>query len=184
MTQDEIIKAFNNRWRIKREANADVFDSVGSTYETLIRSICRDFFEAGLALGARDYVPLDKLDMAIEMPLTPEEAEMPPKCLIRESDILTVEDTFNKWWDLYDLKCGKENCMKKWKKLTAKEQFDCIKATPAYVASTPDKQFRKRPLTYLNQKAWNDEIIPRNGTDNKSTIEQQRKSKLTDILVG
>lgn len=170
----DIDKAFEGRWRIKGKT----FFADEQKQEEIM-NLCRDFFEAGLALGARDYVPLDKLDMAIEMPLTPEEAEMPPKCLIRESDILTVEDAFDKWWKLYDLKCGKENCIKKWKKLTAKEQLDCIKATPAYVASTPDKQFRKRPLTYLNQKAWKDEIIQRsNGTD-KST---ERLNKLSDIL--
>ena len=173
----DIDKAFEGRWRIKAKDNVEL---IPIALPVDIKELCRDFFEAGLALGARDYVPLDKLDMAIEMPLTPEEDEMPPECLIRESDILTVEDDFDKWWKLYDLKCGKENCIKKWKKLTAKEQLDCIKATPAYVASTPDKQFRKRPLTYLNQKAWKDEIIVKNG--NQPTKQQQDLNKLASIL--
>lgn len=165
----EIDKAFEGRWRIKAKDNVEL---IPIALPVDIKELCRDFFEAGLALGARDYVPLDKIDMAIEMPLTPE-----------ESDILKVEDDFDKWWKLYDLKCGKENCIKKWKKLTAKEQLDCIKATPAYVASTPDKQFRKRPLTYLNQKAWKDEIIQRsNGTDNKPSKQQQDLNKLASIL--
>jgi hypothetical protein len=70
---------------------------------------------------------------------------------------------------LNDKKVGRENCEKKWRKLTTKEKEACIAATPTYVASTPDKQFRKNPLSYLNQKAWNDEIIPRNnGTDKPS----------------
>jgi hypothetical protein len=30
---------------------------------------------------------------------------------------------------------------------------------PKYKAAQPDKRFRKNPEAYLNQKAWNDEII-------------------------
>lgn len=79
---------------------------------------------------------------------------------------------FDEWWELYDLKCGRADCIRKWAKLTDEEKIACIEATPAYVASTPDKQFRKRPLTYLNQKAFYDEIIIR------STEQQQRQQRL------
>jgi hypothetical protein len=68
--------------------------------------------------------------------------------------------------------------MNKWKKMTGAEHFDCIAATPAYVESTPDKAYRKDPLTYLNGKCWNDEIIMKNGTD-KSTADRE---KLASIL--
>jgi hypothetical protein len=61
--------------------------------------------------------------------------------------------------------------------MTNDECIACISATSAYVASTPDKQFRKDPLTYLNQKAWNDEIIFRNGTDKQ----QQQRERLTEV---
>jgi hypothetical protein len=194
----DIDKAFEGRWRIKGnfgQINSYVATMTFGELFDYIKLLCRDFFEAGVALGQRDYVPLDKLETyKVSKPLTPEECiNVPPDeveyindalargSTIRESDVLTVEELFKKWWDMYDLKCGKENCIKKWNKLTTKERFDCIKATPAYVASTPDKQFRKRPLTYLNQKAWNDEIIPRNNGTNKSTIEEQR-DKLASIL--
>ena len=171
MNQTDIDKAFEGRWRIKNH----VF-SAEDHVQGEIKALCRDFFEAGILLAGEEELPVWR------KPPTIVEADIPPECLVRESDILTVEDTFNKWWDLYDLKCGKENCMKKWKKLTASEQIDCIKATPAYVASTPDKQFRKRPLTYLNQKAWNDEIIIKNNGTSKPTTDQQRLDRLADIL--
>jgi hypothetical protein len=29
---------------------------------------------------------------------------------------------------------------------------------PAYVASKPDRQYRKNPLTWLNGKCWQDEV--------------------------
>lgn len=71
-----------------------------------------------------------------------------------------IDPLFLKWWNLYNKKRNKEGCIKKWNKLTIKERIRCIEATPAYVASCTDgKIFQKDPLTYLNQKAWNDEII-------------------------
>jgi hypothetical protein len=39
---------------------------------------------------------------------------------------------------------------------------------PGYVNSTPDKQFRKAPLVYLNSKSFNDEIIISNGQNGKT----------------
>jgi len=32
-------------------------------------------------------------------------------------------------------------------------------AVPGYVATTPDKQYRKNPSTYLYNKSWNNEIV-------------------------
>lgn len=155
----DIDKAFEGRWRMKRYILENIDGKAA-------KEIARDFFEAGIELGIA----------SVEVCETPD-------CYVKESDILTVDDTFNKWWSLYDKKRGRENCMKKWLKMSAQEQFDCIAATPAYVASTPDKKYRKDPLTYLNGKCWNDEIIIHNGTE-QSTIEKLRKTKLTDILVG
>jgi hypothetical protein len=40
------------------------------------------------------------------------------------------------------------------------------KDIPAYVLSTPDKQYRKNFETYLNQECWNDEVIT-NGQQNQ-----------------
>ena len=170
MTQEEIIKAFNNRWRIKRVANADVFDAIGSTYETLIRSICRDFFEAGILLGE---------GYCVDEIVNPDAG-----MIIYKHDPIfdTADSGFSEWWELYNKKRGKEKCMKKWEKMSYEDRRACIEATPAYVASTEDKQFRKDPLTYLNGKCWNDEIIIRQNGNNKPTAEQRRIDKLADIL--
>ena len=93
---------------------------------------------------------------------------LPPE----QTEVRTAD--FDEWWDMYDLKCGRSDCIKKWAKMTEEERRACMDATPAYVASTPDKQWRKRPLTYLNQKAWNDEIIKR------PSAEQQRQQRLSE----
>jgi len=154
----DIDKAFENRWRIKQPTL--IFDKDLLEY---VKVICRDFFETGLALGQREYVPLEKIEtLKSDMPLTPEDAMMWSK----------VKTGFDLWWEMYDKKCGRKDCEKKWGKLSPKEQAACLEATPSYVASTPDKQYRKNPLSYLNQKAWNDEIIVRHNPD------QQRQQRL------
>ena len=65
---------------------------------------------------------------------------------------------FDEFWDLYDKKRSLETCRNKFNKLTEAEVDKIFEVLPAYVASTPDKQFRKDPSTWLNQKCWNDEI--------------------------
>jgi len=66
---------------------------------------------------------------------------------------------FEKFWNLYDKKEDKIKCEGKWNRLTNKDRKECIANLPAYVLSTPDKQFRKNPATYLNNKSWENEII-------------------------
>ncbi len=51
-----------------------------------------------------------------------------------------------------------KKCQAKFKKLTKTEVDLIFEKLPFYVQSTPDKQYRKNPLTWLNGKCWNDEI--------------------------
>jgi len=82
----------------------------------------------------------------------------------KELDIYK-ESSFNQFWDVYDKKKDADKCKNKFKTLT-KDEIDLILIhLPEYVKSTPDKQFRKNPLTYLNNKCWNDEIIKSEGTN-------------------
>lgn len=187
MTKEEITKAYENRWRIKSEHIEEKLEQMLIQYRVeYVKELCRDFFEAGLLLAKRDTVSVSQLNaVKSEMPITDEEALYLPRPSINEN-VKLKNNIFNKisfdvWWDMYDLKCGKEKCQKKWEKLSPKEQAECLEATPAYVASTPDKQFRKRPLTYLNGKCWNDEIIMR---DNGKSTSPDAAERLTDILIG
>ena len=79
-----------------------------------------------------------------------------------------INFSFSEFWDLYDKKVGKKDVLeKKWLKLTEKEREEAMKYIPPYKETTPDKQFRKNPESFLNQKAWNDEIIT---TSNSVTV--------------
>lgn len=152
----DIDKAFEGRWRIKSAGSHLMVLDVELFEE--IKSLCRDFFETGFYLGQGSMCE-----------------PIPMSAIVKAAE----EVAFDDWWTLYDKKCGRKDCEKKWNKLSLEEKEACLAATPAYVASTPDKQYRKNPLSYLNQKAWNDEIILRNNGTGKST---ERLNKLSDIL--
>lgn len=78
-------------------------------------------------------------------------------------DVNDIQDDKKAWfqvfWDKYGKKQDSKKCLEKWMKLTDEEMNAALDKVDLYVASTPDVQFRKNPLTWLNGKCWNDEII-------------------------
>jgi hypothetical protein len=67
---------------------------------------------------------------------------------------------FELFWDLYDKKVGdKDKIKKKWDLLPAETQNLIMDYLPKYKQAKSDKQYRKDPSTFLNNKSWNDEII-------------------------
>ena len=72
-----------------------------------------------------------------------------------------VDTQFEEFWDLYDYKKSRDKAEKAWKTLNKEEKALALQHAPVYAKSTPDKQFRKHPTTYLNSKSFNDEIIER-----------------------
>jgi hypothetical protein len=86
-----------------------------------------------------------------------------------ENRTITINENINidfEWfWNEYDKKVGdKQKLKKKWNKLTDEERQNAMNYIELYKQSVPDKQFRKNPETFLNNKSWNDEIINRNNT--------------------
>ena len=76
-----------------------------------------------------------------------------------ESDNKVTNDRFAEFWDLYGKKTDSAKCKTKFARLTKTEIELLFEKLPAYIKSTPDKQWRKNPITWLNGKCWNDEII-------------------------
>ena len=76
-----------------------------------------------------------------------------------EKKLAEKKDMFLKFWELYDKKINREDALKKWMKLSMVEMSEAIGVVPIYVKSTPDKQYRKNPSTWIYQKAWRNEII-------------------------
>lgn len=87
-----------------------------------------------------------------------------------EEEVLKkINIEFEVFWNLYDKKVGdKDKLIKKWLALSDLDRAAAIKYIPGYIASKPDKQFRKDPTTFLNNKSWNDEIIPAKSDKKKS----------------
>lgn len=71
---------------------------------------------------------------------------------------------FEIFWNLYAKKVDRIKCEDKWHGLTDEERQFCIDKIPEYIKSTPDKKYRKDPIRYLSNKAWQNEIIINNGT--------------------
>jgi hypothetical protein len=87
-----------------------------------------------------------------------------------ENDNNPVElyPTFNDFWNAYDHKQDRARCEKLWKKIEQSEKEKMMAHVDVYVASTPDKKFRKHPATYLYNKSWENEVIE-NGSRNRDS---------------
>jgi hypothetical protein len=81
---------------------------------------------------------------------------------------------FNQFWNDYDKKIDRTKCEKLWNKLNPDVYPIIFAHITEYVKATPDKKFRKNPETYLNNRAWENEIIfPVNNTgESKPTIDE------------
>ena len=88
--------------------------------------------------------------------------------------------SFDTFWNLYDKKIEKDKCESKWNKLTNKDREDIINHIPKYKLATPDKQYRKNPETYFNNKTWRDEIINSN-SQAKQIIQQPTQINYKDL---
>jgi hypothetical protein len=68
------------------------------------------------------------------------------------------EQSFDIFWNTYDKKTDSKKCKDKFLKLSEENITKILNVVSDYVKSTPDKKFRKNPLTWLNGNCWNDEI--------------------------
>ncbi|MEY2868251.1 MAG: hypothetical protein RIR01_675 [Bacteroidota bacterium] len=66
------------------------------------------------------------------------------------------EILFNDFWKIYDKQIDRKKCLEKFLKLKDQEIKLIFENLPNYILNTPDKQFRKNPSTWINNKCWND----------------------------
>lgn len=68
---------------------------------------------------------------------------------------LEIGPTFEDFWEAYDKKRGsKEKVSKQWNAMSLKDKQTAMAMLPAYIASTPDKKFRKDPERYISNRVW------------------------------
>ena len=68
--------------------------------------------------------------------------------------------SFSEFWEFYDKKKDKQRAERAYKKISMRDRKCIFDTLQAYKDSTPDKQYRKNPETYLRNRTWEDEIIP------------------------
>lgn len=154
MTEEQILKAFNNRWRIKGFDEFEVRQLSGKS----VKDMCLDFFRTGIFIVEGSVVG----DV--------------------QTDTIQIEDAdFAIFWSLYDKKVGKPKAEKLWSKLSKNEKEACLAYIPLYKQAQPDKQFRKNPETFLRNKSWNDEIIQQNNPYQQA---RQRLNDAAELIAG
>ena len=102
--------------------------------------------------------PSDRVSLPLSDPMSPRTSHS----LEPVNEPVNESNDFDLFWDMYGKKVGLEKCKAKFSKLTKTEIAELLKSLPAYISSTPDKQYRKNPITWINGKCWNDEIILQN----------------------
>ena len=65
---------------------------------------------------------------------------------------------FTQWWTIY-AKGSRKLSEAEWQKLSSQDREACLKQTPAFIASKPDKVFRKDGERYLKNRTWEDPIV-------------------------
>ena len=92
-----------------------------------------------------------------------------------EQKLAEKQEMFFKFWEMYDKKINRDDALKKWMKLSMVDMGEALNVLPMYVKSTPDKQYRKNPSTWIYQKAWRNEII------SNETKQVYQKPKFTNV---
>lgn len=90
------------------------------------------------------------------------------------------EYTFENAWNLYQKKVGyKDKLEKKWNSMSLKDRKAATEYIPLYVMAQPDKQYRKNFQTFLNQRAWEDELI---GATPPPAIVNEKSSSTSQLI--
>ena len=67
---------------------------------------------------------------------------------------------FEEFWRIYDKKLERARCLRKYAAIPERDRGLIRQKLPAYVEATPDPQYRKNPLSWLNGQCWLDEMVP------------------------
>jgi hypothetical protein len=67
-------------------------------------------------------------------------------------------EDFDVFWKKYGKKVGRTPALKKFMKLKRVDIEKILATVDDFVRAHPDAQYRPHPLTYINQKRWEDEI--------------------------
>ena len=115
--------------------------------------------------------------------------ESPDVCSIKQNSFKqniikeNINIPFSDFWDKYDYCKGKMSDVEaKWIALTDEDRTLTMESLDTYLLSTPDKTYRKYPMSYLNTEAWNDEhIVPVTPMATTSTSQTYSNHNASDV---
>lgn len=79
---------------------------------------------------------------------------------------------FSAFWDLYEKKRDKLDCMREWNKLPETDKEIILQVLPEYVRKNSNVKFRKDPIRFLKHKLWVDEEY---SSENLNTQNKQKE---------
>lgn len=94
--------------------------------------------------------------------------------VVKKADNPANESEFAHIWELYGKKGNRKVSKARYLGLSSATRLLVIDKVPAYVLSTPEKQYRKDFQSYLNLECWNDEVITNDQSHQR--LNQPRKS--------
>lgn len=80
----------------------------------------------------------------------------------KEKETVLSFSDFDIFWKAYDYNVGLRQTQAEWSAIAKEMPTEIAKIlvhVPKYVASKPDKGYRKKPENYLKERSWNDEIV-------------------------
>ena len=152
---------------------------------TIVTSTTPTSVPQGIPQPIPQGIPQQDLNLYRDKDLRPKDLKTEDE----ESEKPIATELFEQWWNFYDNKKSKSVAQKKFLALTLENQETCLKVVSQYVASTPDKKYRKYPVTYLNQESWNDEISNGEQKDDSCVfggidLSQPMSVKMADKVFG
>jgi hypothetical protein len=165
-----------------RTYSAGLNDLVSFGFIEMIETSKNQYSSNIVAIVKNTIAPTKALDKALSKHSTKHSqstVSIDKQITIEQVTIKQINIPFETFWNLYDKKIEKDKCESKWNKLTDKERENIINYLPKYKLSTPDKQYRKNPETFFNNKTWNDEIItPHSQTHTQSNLNLPQNKRL------
>lgn len=87
-----------------------------------------------------------------------------------------LDDSFEKWWNLYDKKSGRKKAFINWTKLSEETHNLIYLHTKEYVIARSEKTYRKDPANYLKEEIYKELILTKNtNAINNSKEDGKRK---------
>ncbi len=89
---------------------------------------------------------------------------------------------FNAFWEAYGKKIDRKKCQTKYSRISEPDRAAIKAKLPAYLAATPEVQYRKAPLRWLTGECWNDDPILSQAHQNSAPQPGSREAAILNML--